>query len=318
MENTDSKLARHPIQVVSRRTGLSVDVIRVWERRYGLVEPHRAGGGRRLYSDADIRRLSLLQRATRGGRRISDLAGLAEAELAALVAGDQQAQATASEGEGAGGQGGVAAACLAACLSAIEELDPPALEQALSDASVALSIPDLLEQVIAPTLEQVGERWERGRARVSHEHFATAAMRSFLGGLVATANANQAGPVLLVATPVGQNHEIGALMAAVLAATDGWRVIYLASNLPARDLAAAAEQQQATAICLGVTYPADDSRLPGELRSLRRSLRPGTGLIVGGKASAAYGSVLEEIEALTVADLGEFRAGLRSLRVAAR
>src|SRR6476620_11714298 len=77
--------ARHPIGVVSERTGLTADVLRVWERRYGVVEPKRSAGGQRIYSDADIERLSLLHRATRGGHGISPVAPLSKARLEDIV-----------------------------------------------------------------------------------------------------------------------------------------------------------------------------------------------------------------------------------------
>src|SRR5687768_12427129 len=76
---------RHPIGVVADRTGLSPDVLRVWERRYGVVEPQRSAGGQRLYSDADVERLVLLHRATRGGHGISHVASLSRAKLEDLV-----------------------------------------------------------------------------------------------------------------------------------------------------------------------------------------------------------------------------------------
>mgnify|MGYP005869190105 CR=1 FL=1 len=87
----DSK-AQHPIQVVSRRTGLGLDLIRAWERRYGLVEPSRSETGRRLYTDADIERLILLRRATEGGRRISDVASLSDDQLRELLREDLEAR----------------------------------------------------------------------------------------------------------------------------------------------------------------------------------------------------------------------------------
>ena len=67
---------KHPIQIVSRRTGLSADVIRAWERRYKAVKPSRSANGRRLYSDNDLKKLMLLQRIISGGRRIGDIAKL--------------------------------------------------------------------------------------------------------------------------------------------------------------------------------------------------------------------------------------------------
>src|SRR5678815_2708765 len=75
----------HPIGVASERTGLSPDVLRVWERRYGVVEPHRSSGGQRVYSDSDIERLSLLHRATKGGHGISHVASLSKSRLEELV-----------------------------------------------------------------------------------------------------------------------------------------------------------------------------------------------------------------------------------------
>src|SRR5678815_5381555 len=75
----------HPIQIVTRRTGLSADVLRVWEKRYAVVTPVRSASGRRLYSDADIERLRLLVQATRVGRPIGQVAALPTAALRALL-----------------------------------------------------------------------------------------------------------------------------------------------------------------------------------------------------------------------------------------
>jgi len=304
---------RHPIQVVARRTGLSVDVIRVWERRYGVVSPHRSSAQRRLYSDADIRKLSLLHRATQAGRRISDLAGLDVSEILALLSEDRAHQPGVLTAEKTAKQKG-SVSYLDDCLSAIGQVDQPALERALSEASVALSIPDLLEQVITPAMKQIGKHWQQGKVRVGHEHFASATVRSFLGHLIATANMSGAGPTLLVATPVGQNHEIGVLTAAVIAAGDGWRVTYLGPNIPARDLAAIAKQQQPRAIALGISYPPDDARIVKELQTLRDYIPDEILIIVGGNAVKGYRNVLKEIGAHIPRDLNRFRDLLKKLR----
>ncbi|MEJ7810707.1 MAG: MerR family transcriptional regulator, partial [Gemmatimonadaceae bacterium] len=94
-ERTDHETPRHPIGVVAERTGLSPDVLRVWERRYGVVRPVRASGGQRLYSTADVERLRLLHRATEAGRNISQLARLSIGELGQLVQEDDAARALA-------------------------------------------------------------------------------------------------------------------------------------------------------------------------------------------------------------------------------
>jgi len=312
-ETSTSNEPLHPIQVVARRTGLSVDVIRVWERRYGVVSPHRSSAQRRLYSDADIRKLSLLHRATQAGRRISDVAGLEESEILALLSEDRAHQpGVLSADKTVQKKGNVL--YLDACLSAIEQMDQLALERTLSEASVALSIPELLEQVIAPTMKQIGKHWQQGKARVGHEHFASATIRSFLGHLLATANMSGTGPTLLVTTPVGQNHEIGALMAALIAAGDGWHVTYLGPNITARDLAAIVRQQQSRAVALGICYPSDDARIAKELQSLRQHVPDEVLIFVGGNAVKGYRTVLKKINAHIARDLNEFRDLLKKLR----
>jgi len=312
LENQTVSEPRHPIQVVARRTGLSIDVIRAWERRYGVVSPLRSSGQRRLYSDADIRKLSLLQRATQAGRRISDIADLDEAEILVLLAEDRgQPGAPVSNNAKSLDE---AVAYRDACLAAIAQFDQMTFDRVLSEAAVALSVPELLARVIAPILKQIGKLWEQGKTRVGHEHFATATIRSFLGQLIATANVSSNGPTLLVATPIGQNHELGALMAAVIAASEGWRVVYLSPNIPARDLAAVVKLQDPTAIILGITYPSDDKRMSQELKTLRQSIPNDVQLIVGGNAANAYRSVLKTIGAKVVPELSGLRDYLRKLR----
>ena len=82
---------KHPIRVVTTRTGLTPDLLRAWERRYGVVTPTRSTGGQRLYSDADVERLAMLHRAVLSGRAIRTVAELTDDELAALVGVDEQA-----------------------------------------------------------------------------------------------------------------------------------------------------------------------------------------------------------------------------------
>jgi len=305
---------RHPIQVVARRTGLSTDVIRVWERRYGAVTPERSATSRRLYSDADILRLQLLQQATSNGRRISDVATLTEDELRNLIAADEKVVARVPARAAATSKDLTALGYIEACKDAIREAEPVALEQALSRASVEYSVPDLFERVIIPLMKHVGHAWQEGSLRVSQEHMATAVVRSFLGNLVAGSNMAQTGPLVVVTTPRGQSHELGALMAAVVAASDGWNVMYLSPNMPANEIAAMVLKRQARVVVLGISYPADDPQLADELRSLRRHLPEDVTIVVGGAACGGYSAALEEIDADTVTNFEDFRTLLRRIR----
>ena len=79
---------RHAMRTVVLRTGLTPDLLRAWEKRYGVVEPTRSEGGQRLYSDADLERLTLLTRAVRAGRAISQVANLPTPELREILAAE--------------------------------------------------------------------------------------------------------------------------------------------------------------------------------------------------------------------------------------
>lgn len=304
---------RHPIQVVARRTGLTPDALRAWEKRYHTVSPERHTGGRRLYSDADIERLSLLRRATMSGRRISDIAALETRELRAMVAEDDGAH-RAREAAGLAAQAlrssSEEALLLERCLDAVDALDAADLELVLAEANAALETVAMVERVLSPLLIAVGERWESGRLGIAHEHLATAAVRSALAHLSSVQRVPATAPVVVVATPAGQRHELGALMASATACASGWRPIYLGASLPADEIATTAVRHQARAVALSVIYPDDDPLLRDEVRRLRRALPADTALLIGGRAVAGYSDVIAETGAIT---LGEYSALAREL-----
>lgn len=308
----DAADKRHPIQVVARRTGLTADVLRVWEKRYRVVTPARTRGGHRLYSDDDVDRLLLLQRATAVGRRISSLADLPTQQLLELVHEDDRA-ATHLRAE----QGTAAAPStsdhLEACLEALEAMDVRALEASLMRAAVALAAQDLIERVLSPLLEHIGESWARGRIRPGHEHLATAVIRRVLESLASAAMPGPGAPALVVATPAGQLHEFGALFVAAAAATMGWRVTYLGTDLPAVEIADVGARTGAAAIAVSLVYPENDPGVKTELRALRQAAGPNTPILVGGRAAPSYREAIGEMDARLVMGVQELREALEAL-----
>ncbi len=316
MSDAGSEQARHPIGVVARRTGLKPDLIRAWERRYGAIEPARSPTRRRLYSDAEIERLSLLRQAVQAGRSISHVAALNREQLNALIREDRPRQGEGRAHLSAEPRGGPAVGdtILSACLEAVQRLDVFELELQLERAAVALSQVHLIDQVVVPMMQAVGELWREGNLRPSHEHMASAVVRTVLSEMRNAYHAPPQAPHLVVTTPARQHHELGALIAATTAAAEGWNVIYLGPDLPPEDIAAAAHQRSVRAIALSITFPPDDSRLAEDLRRLRRMLDPRIDLIVGGRSSGHYQTALAEIGALSVTNLAGFRHTLSDLR----
>jgi methanogenic corrinoid protein MtbC1 len=303
---------RHPIQVVSKRTGLTADVLRVWEKRYEVVEPGRSSGGHRLYSDLDVERLGLLSMAVSAGRRISRLADLSLDDLRELVREDEDA-AVHRRRESERGYSPAPEVHLAACLAAVESLDSVRLEKSLMRAAIALSAPMLIEDVLAPLLANIGEQWEHGRMSPGHEHLASAVIRRVLESLANSVMPGPEAPGLVVATPAGQIHEFGALFVAAAAATQGWRVTYLGTDLPASDIADVARSTSASAIAVSLVFPENDPRIPGELRELRAATGPALPILLGGRAAPAYQEAIDSIGARVVVDLGDLYASLANI-----
>ncbi len=322
---------RHPIRIVARRTGLTPEVLRVWEKRYGLVTPARTGTGRRLYSDSDIERLRLVRRATLSGRRVGDVSHLSIESLEALAREDEEAarnlpqspapepgdrgtRPSAGVRQSADPVTGTAATPLEECMEAVRDLNGPRLEAILNRALMSLGSMELIEEIIVPLMRTVGELWEKGRLDAYNEHLATIVVRQTVARLLVWPPAESTAPLAIVTTPAGQMHEMGAILAAATVQAEGWRVVYLGPDLPARDIALAAEQVRADVVALSLVYPADDPKLGAELSELRERLPKSVQILVGGSAAASYGQVLQRIGAQIVTDIRGFPEVLARLR----
>lgn len=310
MEGTDPSEPRHPIGVVTARTGLSRHVLRAWENRYGVVEPERSEGGHRLYSDAEVRRLQLLHDLTEGGRRIGQIAGLSTDELEALHAEDRREAVGVPSAVDMDG----AASIRDAALGAVERFDAPEFEAILRRAALQLSAGILVDEVLAPTLREIGAAWERGELSPAQEHLATAVVVRTLSWMMDQYEPDPDGEVLLSSTPEGEKHELGALLAAVTAAAEGWRVTYLGPDLPADDLALAARETGARMLALSVVgrdRPEEGADLSVELRTLRERLPEGVELVVGGSGVDRWREALAAAGVSVFSDYAELRTRLR-------
>lgn len=300
--------SRYPIGVVTRRTGLSPDVLRVWERRYSVVSPVRSPGGQRLYSAGDIEKLRLLRRLVEGGHRIASVAGLNLDRLSALAreVGESPA-ANIADSHATDG-------LLEDLVAAVDHLDDVRLAALLRRSAMTLGTEVWIETVVGPLLETVGDRWHSGAISPAHEHLATATARDALAWVMRSFTPPIDAPKILVATPAGELHELGAMMAAVTAAEAGWRVQYLGPNIPAGDLAKAAVKIGADAVALSLVHPDHAPGAVSEIRELRRALAPAVAVIVGGAAAIESAEPLAGVGATIAPDARAFRAELESIR----
>ena len=308
----------HPMRLVSARTGLSPHVLRVWERRYGAVHPVRSAGGQRLYSDADLERLQLLRDATQAGRSIGQMVNLPNDALRELIATDAEHSEQAPPAERATPSASQAepARALDACLDAVGQLDHERLATELQRAAVHLPLASFTDDVVAPLLAEIGVRWARGEFGPAQEHVASAVVHRVLSDIVHSCMPLSDAPAIVVGTPMGQRHELGALLVAACAAASGWRVIYLGADLPAGEIARAVEATGALVVALSIVHPASDTQLRADLDSLLDRLPPHRQLVLGGASAAPYARHLRARGAVQLEDLAALREFL-SRRAAA-
>ncbi|MCA9729167.1 MAG: MerR family transcriptional regulator [Candidatus Eisenbacteria bacterium] len=288
------------MKTVANRTGLKPALVRAWERRYGAVVPFRTETNRRVYSESDIQRLQLLHRVTEVGHPIRLVARLSEEELTALL------DPTTRRAEDLTHD-------VMQAMHAISDFDEKRLRHSLDEAAVALGRVAYLEQFLSPMLHAIGNSWARGTMRPAHEHFAAVAVTQQLIRLQGIHKPVH-GPVMVIGTLSGQQHELGALMAAVIASDAGWDVSYCGPNLPAEEIAAFARARHASAVAISLVYPDGDLRIADSLRVLRRCLDESTALILGGRAAPSYLEMLAGTDCHHIANLPRFLTFLQTIQ----
>jgi DNA-binding transcriptional MerR regulator len=203
---------------LAKRTGVSPELLRAWEQRYGLLQPTRTPGGFRLYSAADEARVRRMQSL------VSD--GLAAAQAARLVlSGDEPAPQAVSPPATTLEE---AADDLTASL---DRLDEQAANTALDRLFAAYTVEAVLQEVILPYLHRLGDRWAAGEVSVAQEHFASNLLRGRLLGL-AQGWGQGRGPGAILACVPGEHHELGLLAFGVALRRRGWRITYLGTDSP--------------------------------------------------------------------------------------
>ena len=266
--------ARYRIGAVAHETGVEPETLRIWERRYQVVTPTRTPRGGRLYTEHDVTRLRLIKQLVDRRHAISQVAPLDEEQLRALLGrmdGGERDRALPLD------------QIRDRFLAAAERLDARAAQQLLGRAALLLGPRALVLELVTPLMREVGDRWAAGVDGICHENLSSSIVRTVMGGLVATQVPPRGARRLLVATPSGELHELGALAAALLAGTAGWDVLYLGPNLPAAEIAEAAQRRAADAVALSLVHaPPDPALTLAAMDQLAAILPPRIALLAGG------------------------------------
>jgi len=314
MNGTNDDSGQYLIKTVSKRSGVKSDLVRAWERRYQAVNPTRTSGGHRVYTDQDIARLKLLNQATSNGHSISQIAQYSLDALKNLVKNEPDLTpkpliipSTVSN------RIHLADAYIEKCYAAVLAFDAKALESHFENAIVELGTEAFIEHLLTPLLSIIGERWKTGELRPVHEHMTSSVIRSLTYILRNNHPCRANAPRMIVSTPIGQLHELGALLAAIMAELCGWQVTYLGANLAAEEIAAAVKYTNACALTLSISFATDDHIVPKELRRLKKLIGNDVSLIVGGRAASHFEAVLNEVGVVNILGYAHFREVLAEL-----
>ncbi|WP_243029715.1 MerR family transcriptional regulator [Thermus altitudinis] len=234
----------YTIAQVEAMTGLSAEVLRQWERRYGFPKPERTPGGHRLYRPEEVEALLLIRRWLEEGAS-------PQAAIRRYLAQESRPEGLPQE-----------------LLNALLQADLSRAE-ALFRRGVKLLGPEgALRGLLVPVLKEVGEGWHRGEVNVAQEHLATQFLRSRLQELLDLAGYPRGAP-LLVTTPPGERHELGAMLAAYHLRRRGFPALYLGPDTPLPDLKGLAQELRAQAVVLSCLLPETLKSLPeGALEDL--------------------------------------------------
>ena len=301
----------HPIAVAAERTGLSQDVLRVWERRYGAVKPRRGANGQRVYTDADLERLRLLHAATRAGRSIGHIAQLSSKALTTMVGDDAAAR---SELATVAMESIDVTTLIDTALSLTLSLQGIQLNDHLRRASATIGFADFLARVAVPLLRRVGDEWHAGRLTAAQEHLASSVLHDIFVERMRAFSPRTDDPRVLIATPAGERHAIAAALVGAAAAVEGWSVIYLGADLPATEIADAAIARRVSVVALSVVYVDNRERMLSELRDLRSRLPGEIALFVGGSGALSLSRELSGSGMRVTGNVAELYDELRRAR----
>ena len=265
------------ITAVERDTGLSKDVLRMWERRYGFPLPERDAYGERLYSAAQVESLRLIKRLMDQGHRPGKLVGATADELARLSPPRPAAAPVPADSES-----------LESVLDILRQHDVPAFQQAMQQQLARQGLSRFVLDTVAPLSVLVGQAWEEGRFEIFEEHLFTEQTKRLLRQAIGNLPPGRGGPRIMLTSVPEEQHLLGLLMAEALFALEGATCISLGTQIPLPDIqrAAAAHQVDVVALSFSMAYPS--RRIAPLLSQLRSMLPAPVALWVGGAATARF------------------------------
>jgi methanogenic corrinoid protein MtbC1 len=267
---------RLSIGALSRATGIPIETLRTWERRYGFPVPERKPSGHRVYPLSSIDRLRRIAEALSRGHRAHEAVSASETELGALLAVTPLAISPSAAAPSE------TPAEIVDYLQAVEIFDAEQLTQLLMKDWKRLKPIDFLKARIAPLLRAVGDAWAAGQLEIRHEHFVSERVGDVLRALRLPFEERSRGPLVVCGTLSGEPHGLGLQMVALLLAVEGCRILYLGTQVPPAQIAGLTKDRQARAVAVSVSGANGEEKMTAQLELVRGMLPRQITLLVGG------------------------------------
>ncbi len=273
------------IAAVERETGLSKDLLRVWERRYGFPQPARDELGERLYPPEQVQRLRWIKRLLDAGQRPGHVVALPTEALQARLR--EQARAPA-EGFLRSTAGSPSAAQLDALLAPLREHQLYRLQELLQAELLKRGLGPYVIELLAPLVNHVGQLWSEDRLQVFEEHLFAETVQQQLRHAIALLPGRplEDRPRVLLSTLPGEEHGLGLLMAQTLLVLEGCHCVSLGLQTPVRELAEAARTQRSDIVALSFSAYASTALIDDGLGTLLPLLPESCRLWAGGSAAS--------------------------------
>jgi methanogenic corrinoid protein MtbC1 len=298
MEETET---RFNISAVERETGLSKDVLRIWERRYGFPHPGRDENAERQYGADELAKLRAIKRLMDTGLRPGKLIPQSLADLNALaekrVHPRRETLAPAMERD---------------VLTLLKAHDTAGLHATLANLLVRQGIQRFVVETVAPLNRAVGETWMRGELQVFEEHLYTEQLQLALRGAINAFPRPSGTPRILLTTVPGEQHGIGLLMVEALLSPEGAYCVSLGPQTPFEDIrkAALAHKVHVVALSFSMAFPL--RQVGDALATLRRQLPPAVALWAGGEMTRRVRKHLSGVQ--IIHEIGDTLSVLKSWR----
>jgi len=278
----------------SKLTGISPHVIRAWERRYGLVKPTRGINRYRLYTDDDVELFRYLKSQVDQGMAIGELAGIGREKL------QEQAQRVFVENHR---EPPTSERLVFELTEALQENDRIVFERKLNGALAVIPFEEALHRFLLPLQERVGQLWHDGILGVAQEHFASNQIKQKIFSAMNQFRTSDEGPIVVIACPANEWHEIAAMTAAYICRARGCRVHYLGANLPVPELAIYCDRIRPRCVLLSMTIVESSESAHTLAQELAAKIVPDSSVGVGGQGVQAHAEIFLRENILVFEDL---------------